>query len=59
MNTEIRKHPSVTEWDKWRSSQEGAECATPAASLQRQYLENRLWLAFMAGWKACAENKKA
>lgn len=45
-----RKHPSIVAWEAWKKSNEGLSCAIGIAT--GQYLENRLWLAFLAGWNA-------
>ena len=41
-------------WDKWLASEEGQRCAeTDTLSTPyhlEKYLQNRLWLAFAAGW---------
>jgi hypothetical protein len=43
----IKMQPDVIAWQKWRQSKEGIECC--AGMAQGQYLENRLWRAFLAG----------
>lgn len=40
-------HPDVIAWEKWKESLEGKACLVGVAT--GQYLENRLWHAFMAG----------
>lgn len=59
----MAKHPLAKSWDKWRESKEGCDAANPftikAPNDQRQYLENRLNLAFQAGCKAGEEYTKA
>jgi hypothetical protein len=46
------KHPDVLAWNQWLNSEEGATCSKPfIGTLERQYLENRLYRAFMAGRK--------
>ena len=42
-------HPQVKAWREWLDSQQGRACMQDAAA--GQYLENRLWHAFFAGWK--------
>jgi len=37
-------------WNKWRESPDGERCAEGTAT--GEYLENRLWRAFMAGVKS-------
>ena len=50
------KHPDVIAWEKWRESDIGKVCfeGFPCG----QYLENRLWRAFMAGRKRPALTNK-
>lgn len=50
----IKKHPAVIAQDAWLTSPEGVRCAAPTLPLSggAYYLENRLRLAFMAGWNA-------
>ena len=43
----LRKHPVVKAWEVWRDSDDGKMCAE--GQIAGQYLENRLWRAFMAG----------
>lgn len=54
-NTETsERHPLAVAWDAWLASKEGGECRT-ANTLPHntnQYLEHRLYRAFMAGAKA-------
>jgi len=46
------KHPDVIAWEKWSSSEEGKMCSQQyCKSLEPQYLQNRLWRAFVAGRK--------
>lgn len=40
-------HSDVIKWYKWKSSEEGKRCLIGSAA--GEYLENRLWFAFMAG----------
>lgn len=47
MSKVIRTHPDVLNWRGWCKSSEGLACL--AGSATGQYLENRLWRAFMAG----------
>lgn len=42
-----RKHPDAIAWAKWINSREGFQCLSGRTS--GEYLENRLWRAFMAG----------
>lgn len=41
---------SAEAWNAWLKSDMGQKCATPPAD--GEYLKNRLWWAFMAGYKA-------
>lgn len=43
------------QWKVWLDSPEGSECAKGVAT--GQYLENRLWRAFMDGFNAAMEMK--
>lgn len=49
----VKKHPDAVAWDEWIDSEEGKKCrdATTLGSsaYHNQYLQNRLWRAFMAG----------
>lgn len=46
----FRRHPLAVGWDYWLASEEGKKCSDPATQGgRRQYLENRLRSAFMAG----------
>jgi len=47
MSTAVQKHPDVIAWEKWKESKEGKSCLEGRA--EGQYLENRLWRAFMEG----------
>lgn len=51
-----QKHPASVAWDAWRESEQGVGATDvttlKAPSDQRQYLENRLYHAFMAGYRA-------
>jgi len=47
----IEMHPAAISWQDWLSSDEGIK-ASEEGHIQRQYLENRLHRAFMAGWNA-------
>lgn len=42
--------------DKWLGSEEGKKCC--GGSTCGQYLQNRLELAFVAGWNACVDDAK-
>lgn len=52
----VHKNPIVIEWEKWILSEEEFSCSDPtkimAPSDQRQYIENRLYRAFLAGVRA-------
>jgi hypothetical protein len=52
----VKQHPAVKAWQKWLNSTEGQDCLLPGAS--GQYLENRLWKAFMAGTAVRRERGK-
>lgn len=56
--TRISRHPLAIAWDEWIESEEGHGCADAGtlglSTGKRQYLENRLNRAFMAGAKAAA-----
>jgi len=55
------RHPAAIAWDQWIESEEGRGCWKPYNFLTNsggQYLENRLALAFQAGWRA-AEKENA
>lgn len=43
------KHPAAIAWNKWLESEEGFKCQEGNAN--GQYLQNRLWHAFMAGYE--------
>jgi hypothetical protein len=52
-----RKHPAAAAWDDWIDNTEQGVSARDVTTLkapsdQRQYLENRLYHAFMAGYRA-------
>ena len=47
MKKKIQKNPEVIAWENWKDSKEGVTCLQGTA--EGRYLENRLWLAFMAG----------
>lgn len=46
-----KKHPSAVALDKWFQSEDGQKCSQGTTS--GIYLQNRLSLAFMAGWEKC------
>jgi hypothetical protein len=51
----MKKHPLATAWDKWLASEEGqksADAGVLSCKAEKQYLENRLHRAFMAGANA-------
>lgn len=52
----LQRHPAAVALDAWLDSEEGQACTQPttlnAPEMQRQYLKNRLSLAFDAGWVA-------
>lgn len=50
MKSEIKKHPDTIAWEKWIKSSEGKMCLNELPTAI-QYLENRLYHAFMAGRK--------
>jgi len=50
MKSKIKKHPDTITWEKWIKSPEGQLCLKELPTAN-QYLENRLWRAFMAGRK--------
>ena len=52
---QARVHPDAIAWRAWLDSDEGAKCRKGEAG--GQYLENRLWIAFMAGRRP-VERKK-
>lgn len=56
MNSKIKKHPDVIAWEKWLESTEGKACSEFLPT-RRQYLENRLYRAFMAGRKKDIKRK--
>lgn len=45
-----KKHPANKEWKKWKETIEGMKCLKDEA--EGRFLENRLFWAFMAGWRA-------
>lgn len=51
--SKIKQHPLAIAWDYWLLSEEGhkaSDLSTLSTTLSaRNYLENRLWRAFMAG----------
>ena len=56
MKAEVKRSPVAQAWVDWLASEDGQGCARfstlQAAKYPSQYLENRLWRAFMAGVKA-------
>lgn len=49
----MEKHPDVIAWDNWAESHEGKKVTKPYEGiLERQYLENRLKIAFFAARKS-------
>lgn len=49
---EYKRHPLAIAWDYWLASDEGKDAAQPnlqRGEESRQYLENRLYRAFLAG----------
>jgi len=52
----MAKSPLAKARDKWLFSEEGKRCLEGKTS--GQYLENRLRLAFIAGWNACEKRSK-
>lgn len=50
----MEKHPDVIAWEKWLDSEDSQKYTAPynGGILERQYLENRLRGAFLAGIKA-------
>jgi hypothetical protein len=55
-------HPVAIARNKWQDSDEYKDKADPQTLINweaaRQYLENRLEAAFIAGWNACDEYEK-
>lgn len=55
-----KSEPSHGPWPDWIASEEGKKCADPytldLAYRMGEFLENRLWHAFMAGMKAERES---
>jgi len=49
---EVSRHEDAIAWTRWLESDEGRRCTWANAS--GQFLENRLWRAFMAGCEAVA-----
>jgi hypothetical protein len=48
-----KRHPEAHAWQSWRDGDEGQ--GSLAGSAAGEYLENRLWAAYIAGWKAASE----
>ena len=51
----MKKHPSAIAWQKWIGDEANAsirKANLTAYKLNDQYMENRLYHAFMAGWAA-------
>ncbi len=48
---EVKKHPAAVALDKFYDSEEGRKCLE-GITYYGNYLRNRLYRAFMAGWKA-------
>ena len=46
----FKKHPSAIALDEWIESEEGQTCSE--GTTYGDYLRNRLYRAFMAGWNA-------
>jgi len=46
----FKKHPSAIALDEWNESEEGQGCRE--GTTYGDYLRNRLYRAFMAGWNA-------
>jgi hypothetical protein len=50
------KHPAVEAWEAWMKSDDGATCddedTLRVGRVMQPYLRNRLWIAFMAGFRA-------
>jgi len=51
-----RMHPDSIAWQKWLTSDEGKQIAEGTTA--GVYLENRLWVAFMAGRKSVERQPK-
>jgi hypothetical protein len=56
------KNKSRGAWPDWIESEEGKRCANPTtlnlAYRQSEFLENRLWTAFTAGYQAGGQMRR-
>jgi hypothetical protein len=58
----FQKHPAAIAWDRWIESKEGRKSREPydfTPTGHAQYLENRLALAFQAGYVAAEIAKRS
>lgn len=46
----MKRHPANEALDEWLRTSQGQSCA--AGKAEGQYMQNRLYWAFMAGWNA-------
>lgn len=56
------RHPMALAMDQWFESDQGKQCARPQILKEpglAQFLDNRLKLAFRAGWQACKKSPNA
>lgn len=58
MSTAPHMHPVAIAWQEWLQSSQGTNCNQPGF-IPKQFLENRLYLAFQAGAKAGHDDAKA
>ena len=56
---EYKRHACCVAVDTWLESDEGQESSKPAAFLEKRFLKNRLWRAFIAGWFASEKHKES
>lgn len=47
---ELKRHPKAIAFDEWLRTPEGITCT--CGRTDGEYLQNRLWYAFMAGYSA-------
>lgn len=47
------KHPAAIALEKWFESDEGKKCCE--GTTVGEFLRNRLYRAFMAGWQGCGK----
>jgi hypothetical protein len=54
-NKQIKKHSMTIAWDNWLMSDKAQPALAPG-HIERQYLENRLYHAFKAGYESAEQD---